>query len=451
MKFIKTFIVIFLFFSNNLLAQGKIISGTPSCFQLISGTVKNKLTNSLIEDATVELYTLNSLLQTIQTDNKGNFKFKVACDAPYQLVSFKGVLPKTKENFVTTDAGNIRVQFILLIEDTDKCTITVEGIVKNDENEFLNESVIILYDKDKEINRAIVKKDGTYQFVLECNKPYKIIAQSVNHIEAGFVLNSGTQNNMNVEKNITLEKLACIKNLYGSVKDIKTNSIIVGASVNLLLDGSSIKSTETDNEGKFHFKVKCSPNYSVSVAKTDYQKSNFRVTEIKYGQEDYFLNTQINPIAKENVVEEIAEIKEETNDNVVNSIIENEPIAEDKPFLKLLEVGEIEFDLNESKITRTIAIELDKIVVIMMSNPAINILLNSHTDSRGPDVYNINLTEARAQSMVNYIISNGIDSNRVKGRGYGETSLTNDCTNGKRCSEAEHQKNRRNEFIISYE
>ncbi len=443
MKFIKIFIIIFLFFFNDLIAQGKIISGTSSCFQLVTGTVKNKITNNIIEDATVELHLQNRLVQTLQTSSKGIFRFKVACDASYQLVSFKEGFSKTKKNFVTSDAGNINVKFTLLLKDPKKCTITVKGVVKNDENEFLNESVVILYEKGREINRAILKRDATYQFILECNKPYKIIAQSVNHIEYSFVLNTETKNNKIVKKDFSLQKLSCIKNLYGSVTDLKTNNKIVDATINLLLDGSPIKSTKTDIQGKFYFKVTCSANYTVSASKANYQKSIFRVTEIKYGQEDYFLNTQINPIVKENIVEEdIADVEEIKVVKVDSEV---------KPTLKLLEVGEIEFDLNESKITRSIAIELDKIVVLMMVKPAINIQLKSHTDSRGLDTYNANLTEARAQSMVNYIVSNGIDSNRITGKGYGETELTNDCSNGKRCSEAEHQKNRRNEFIITNE
>jgi outer membrane protein OmpA-like peptidoglycan-associated protein len=72
----------------------------------------------------------------------------------------------------------------------------------------------------------------------------------------------------------------------------------------------------------------------------------------------------------------------------------------------------------------------------------------SHTDSRGNDSYNLSLSDKRAKSTVNYIIAEGISSSRISGRGYGETQLTNECSNGVQCSEEAHQLNRRSEFIV---
>ncbi|PHR70190.1 MAG: hypothetical protein COA67_08665 [Lutibacter sp.] len=448
MKFIKIFIVVFLFFSSDIIAQGKIISDTSSCFQLVTGTVKNKVTNEIIKDATVKLYAQNSLLKTIQTNSKGSFNFKVACDASYQLVSFKGDLSKTTKSFVTSNTGNIRVKFSLLIEEPEKCTITLEGIVKNDEDEFMNESVVIVYDKGKEINRAIVKRDAKYQFILECNKPYKIVAQSVNHIEYSYVQNTGTKNNKIFEKDFSLEKLACIKDLYGEITNANTKIKIADVTIYLLLNGNRIKTTKTNNQGEYLLKnVSCNDNYSMSVSKTNYQKSIFRIAKIESGPKGYFISTPLIPIPKK----EIVEVEENIIDAEIKPTIKKEPIIEDTPSSKLLEVGVIQFDLNQSEITREIAIELDKIVTLMIVKPTVNVLLKSHTDSRGPDIYNDNLTEARAQSMVNYIVSNGIDSNRVTGKGYGETELTNECSNGVKCLESAHQANKRNEFIITNE
>ena len=84
----------------------------------------------------------------------------------------------------------------------------------------------------------------------------------------------------------------------------------------------------------------------------------------------------------------------------------------------------------------------------MMKYPTIKIELKSHTDSRAPDAYNMKLSKRRANSSVDYIISQGINSNRITGEGYGETRLINRCSNNVKCSEEEHQKNRRTEFIV---
>lgn len=116
-------------------------------------------------------------------------------------------------------------------------------------------------------------------------------------------------------------------------------------------------------------------------------------------------------------------------------------------------VNTIYFDLNSSYIRTDAAKELDKIVQLMKDNPSINIELGSHTDSRGKEKYNKWLSERRAKSSVNYIVSKGIDSSRISGKGYGGSKLVvSDAEIEKAATEEEkeklHQKNRRTEFII---
>ncbi|WP_410479493.1 OmpA family protein [Pedobacter agri] len=84
------------------------------------------------------------------------------------------------------------------------------------------------------------------------------------------------------------------------------------------------------------------------------------------------------------------------------------------------------------------AVELNELVKIMTDNPTIWIELGSHTDSRGKDSYNLTLSQKRAESAVQYIISKGIDKNRITAKGYGETQLVNKCANGINCSDEEH-------------
>ena len=84
----------------------------------------------------------------------------------------------------------------------------------------------------------------------------------------------------------------------------------------------------------------------------------------------------------------------------------------------------------------------------MNQYPELNIHIESHTDSRATDQYNIVLSERRAQSTMNWLIDKGIDPARLSAKGYGETQLVNDCANGVPCSEEQHQLNRRSMFII---
>lgn len=124
-------------------------------------------------------------------------------------------------------------------------------------------------------------------------------------------------------------------------------------------------------------------------------------------------------------------------------------IALDKIVLnKEVTLDNIYYDLDKATLRFESKVELDKLVSILKDNPAIKIELSSHTDARGNDDYNLNLSQRRAETAVNYVISKGIDSERVIAKGYGETKLVNACDNNSSCSEDEHQANRRTEFKV---
>ena len=106
------------------------------------------------------------------------------------------------------------------------------------------------------------------------------------------------------------------------------------------------------------------------------------------------------------------------------------------------------YDSNKSDIRADAAYELDKLVIILQKNPNMIIELSSHTDSRGSSAYNMILSNQRAKKAVDYIISRGIDSERIVAKGYGETKLLNECNNGVECSNEKHQVNRRTEIKI---
>lgn len=109
----------------------------------------------------------------------------------------------------------------------------------------------------------------------------------------------------------------------------------------------------------------------------------------------------------------------------------------------------IYYDLNKWDIRPEAAKELDKVVVLMKDNPEIIVELGSHTDSRGGDQFNLELSQKRAKSAVEYITGTGkINTKRIKYKGYGETQLVNNCKNGVKCSERKHQLNRRSELKI---
>jgi outer membrane protein OmpA-like peptidoglycan-associated protein len=92
--------------------------------------------------------------------------------------------------------------------------------------------------------------------------------------------------------------------------------------------------------------------------------------------------------------------------------------------------------------------ELDRLAKEMNENPSVDLEMKSHTDSRGPASYNMKLSEKRGKSVLDYMVSKGISSSRVNAQAFGETKLVNKCKDGVRCTEAEHQQNRRTETLV---
>ncbi|MGM0635192.1 MAG: OmpA family protein [Bacteroidota bacterium] len=123
-------------------------------------------------------------------------------------------------------------------------------------------------------------------------------------------------------------------------------------------------------------------------------------------------------------------------------------IQKGKDLKEILHIKEIYFDLDKAKIRPDAEVELAKIVEIMKKYPEMKIEIGSHTDSRQTHEYNEDLSQRRADSTRSWIISQGVDAERIKAKGYGETQLVNECADGVPCSEEKHQENRRSEFII---
>jgi outer membrane protein OmpA-like peptidoglycan-associated protein/tetratricopeptide (TPR) repeat protein len=122
--------------------------------------------------------------------------------------------------------------------------------------------------------------------------------------------------------------------------------------------------------------------------------------------------------------------------------------------LKQLQVGNkivlknIFFDLDKATLRSESTAELNRLIKLMTDVPTLRIELGGHTDSRGSDTYNQQLSEKRAKAVVDFLTSKGIDAKRLEWAGYGETQLVNGCSNGVQCSDEQHQENRRTEFKV---
>ena len=113
-----------------------------------------------------------------------------------------------------------------------------------------------------------------------------------------------------------------------------------------------------------------------------------------------------------------------------------------------IRLANIYYDYDDDKILPAAEPDLDYIRGIMEDYPEMVVELGSHTDARGRDAYNMDLSQRRAQSAVDYLVDNGIDRGRLRAQGYGETVILNECENGVKCSDDAHRFNRRTEFKI---
>ncbi len=115
---------------------------------------------------------------------------------------------------------------------------------------------------------------------------------------------------------------------------------------------------------------------------------------------------------------------------------------------KVIRITNIFYDLDKSFIRPDASAELDKLVDVMTNHPNIRIAMDSHTDSRQTNDYNVRLAKRRATSALNYLVKKGIKKARLSKDSFGETQLVNSCGNDAECAEDLHQLNRRTEFQI---
>lgn len=125
-------------------------------------------------------------------------------------------------------------------------------------------------------------------------------------------------------------------------------------------------------------------------------------------------------------------------------------VKEGDDLAKIFEIENvIYFDFDKSEINTKAEVELAKVLEVLNLYPTMKIDVRSHTDSRGTHQYNQNLSDHRAKATIDWLVAHGVEKNRLTGKGYGETSLINNCTDEVECTEEQHQENRRSEFIIT--
>ncbi len=215
----------------------------------------------------------------------------------------------------------------------------------------------------------------------------------------------------------------CNQQVEGVVTDLETNMVLPNAKLSLFNEKFELqKEFTSDAQGHYAFEAECGKTYYVRATAANYVTKESKVaTSTITGKTN-------QPMALEKVGCQIV-------------------IGGD--LAKCFGIKVIYFDLNKANITKEAAFELEKILDAMKQHPKMKIDVRSHTDSRQSTSYNEALSNKRAKSTIDWLVKNGINANRLTGKGYGESQLVNKCSDGVECSEEEHQANRRSEFIVT--
>ena len=123
------------------------------------------------------------------------------------------------------------------------------------------------------------------------------------------------------------------------------------------------------------------------------------------------------------------------------------PVVVEKPSV-IGNVYKVYFEFDKWVLDGRGTSDLDLLAKDMNEYPTVKIEVKSHTDSRGPESYNMKLSEKRGKSVIDYLTGKGIIVSRVSANAYGETELVNKCADGVSCTETEHAVNRRTEIIV---
>lgn len=198
------------------------------------------------------------------------------------------------------------------------------------------------------------------------------------------------------------------------VVDATTDEPISDARIELFDDReNSLKTQNTDTDGLSLVTIDCTQNHVVQAFMQGYESNSVTVDSSKESERE--IRIALRPI---------------------DEIVEDE----------MVKLNVILFDFDRHNIKPQAAFELDKLVELMKKNPEMVIKVEGHTDNRGSDAYNLNLSDKRARNTVQYVISKGIDKDRISGKGFGESRPAVDC--GSNCTEEQHQQNRRSDFIV---
>ena len=251
------------------------------------------------------------------------------------------------------------------------------------------------------------------------------------------VKTKGKQLNILVVDRQTSKPIADATTAYLNLNDLSVSDIILGdngrqaqfvksdGTFNLDVVASKLQNKPTNLSGKAQIKTDKNGSYIINVAKKGY--STEQIT-LKQGD------------LREDIVVLLSQSASQLSSQLSSPVT----LHEGQSF----KLNNVYYNYDDDTIRPDAARDLDVLYLLMKKHPDMEVELSAHTDARGTPAYNLNLSQRRAESAVQYLIRKGIDSQRIKAIGYGESQLKNHCASGVFCTDNEHKINRRTEVKI---
>jgi outer membrane protein OmpA-like peptidoglycan-associated protein len=264
--------------------------------------------------------------------------------------------------------------------------------------------ISLLKENGVQLESKITDKDGKVDFLLDPKKEYYIQAENKSYDPKNIKLKD-EQSAFNFKKDEGLYLKIKAPYLKIQITDKATGGVISDGIVNVIEGSYDMKDFESKN-GSIRMKLNDSTNYTLNATALNYFENTVNYSSTGKSPGNYDLK------------------------------IELEKVTAGKELM-------IYYDLNKTYIRPKDAAVLNKLIKFLLKNPTVNIKVASHTDSRASVFYNQHLSEERSKSVLKYLSQRGILLGRVQVKDYGKTRLVNQCADGVKCPEEQHQANRR--------
>jgi outer membrane protein OmpA-like peptidoglycan-associated protein len=328
---------------------------------------------------------------------------------------------------------------------TNNNTISIEGTIKNEQNgNLIPDAVVVAYDDRMlvPLTKTVTDVNGHYVLNVPKKDRYRIEVDKNTYFKSDQVF---TVDAANIAHDLGM------KNKPGYIFDItiydkdrlqEAINSLPNCKVEIYNNTTKEQELTIPNHPKavFNFPFNEGNHYTVLVRKPNY--INRRI--------EAFVNINGCIMCVDGMgVKELNMIALMTHENQMGYFLGNidlDSIQVGKKFM----IPNIYYDYDKSYIRPDAAKVLDKLAIFLKDNPAIKVELGAHTDTRGSDSYNLALSDRRAEAAVKYMVERcGVSQANITWKGYGEAELVNSCSNDAKCSEQEHQMNRRTELKIT--